>query len=203
MRVIAIRGIPGSGKTWICNAIRDLRNVRCIDTDDLLSETYHKLMRTKNFAAAVARDHPPNAKGMPMFERMLKKAIHARIVSLVRQAPQNQILIFAGITAEISKPSAKFFIRMTKNELVDSYRRLMLREFQKILDNEASIRRLITTSSVATIGANLASLHHIGAVFFQLTGSFYAYRRIYKQALRSERKDSKTRVLSQAHKRLI
>ena len=87
---------------------------------------------------------------------------------------------------------------MTKKELVDSYRRLMLREFQKILDNEASIRRLITTSSVATIGANLASLHHIGAVFFQLTGSFYAYQRIYKQALASERKDTKTRVLSQA-----
>ena len=44
-RLISVRGIPGSGKTYIAKKLGD--KVRCIDTDDIISQAYTDLARSR------------------------------------------------------------------------------------------------------------------------------------------------------------
>ena len=45
--IIRVRGVPGSGKTYIAKELRK-HGVKVIDTDDVITEAYDELARTKD-----------------------------------------------------------------------------------------------------------------------------------------------------------
>ena len=42
--IVSIRGVQGSGKSFICSQMKNNTNVECIDTDDVLSEAYDAMI---------------------------------------------------------------------------------------------------------------------------------------------------------------
>jgi cytidylate kinase len=119
MTVIHIDGVQGSGKSYVCSK---LKNIICIDTDDIISETtqiihHHKLPNT-------------------LSER--KKITSKLVQSYIEKHDK---IVFVGMTLVIPNPTYKFFIKIT--DLKYSYKRLLLRELDKIMHHSKEIKKHI------------------------------------------------------------
>jgi broad-specificity NMP kinase len=161
MPVYHIRGIPGSGKTWICEHLADHVNIECHDLDDLITRAYIK------------------TKG-----RGVKSEMKRQINNIIRNGKST--ITFTGITFEVPQADKVFFIQMSRRDLEIAYRRVLLREYQKILDNKDSLFQVVKRSPLNTVSEKLRNEYHIGAIDPSL--SFSQYRDIYQGALESERK---------------
>jgi len=71
----------------------------------------------------------------------LIKTIENKIIN--NYIDNNDIIVFAGMTVKIPNPTYKFFIKLT--DLSASYKRLLLRELDKIYSNYSRIKNYIIT----------------------------------------------------------
>lgn len=104
MVVIQIIGSPGSGKSWICNEVKN-----CIDTDDYFVKAY-EMLQTNATDKRIAK----------LATKLLKHDIK-----------KFKNVVVVGHTLQVEKPTYVFFIKMTPKELELSYRRVIKRELQK------------------------------------------------------------------------
>jgi hypothetical protein len=127
--IIHIDGVQGSGKSYICSKIKNIKcSIKCIDTDDIMKEAINIIETSQN----------TNNK-MPRTIKQLDK-IKKQIVDYYIKKYDN--IIFAGITVTIINPDYKFFIKIT--DFSNVYKRLLLRELNKIIKNKNKIIKHIT-----------------------------------------------------------
>jgi len=138
--VIHVAGIQGSGKSWICNKLN--KNILCIDTDDINIEA--------------------NKINPYQTEKELKKNINI-IVNKYINNTKYKVIVFVGMTAEI-KTKNKYFIKIT--DFVKTYKRVSMRELEKIYLNYHKVKKLIEhTKDVDNMDTDIFDITGISLYF--------------------------------------
>jgi len=126
--IIHIDGVQGSGKSYICSKIK---NVLCIDTDDIMYS-----------AVQIIEDSQKTNKRIPKTICKLQN-VKRKIVN--EYIKNNDKILFVGMTVNIPNPTHKFFIRIT--DFTTTYKRLLLRELEKIVINYEGIKKHINNEN--------------------------------------------------------
>lgn len=124
MAVVHVDGVQGSGKSYL---ISKIKHILCVDTDDIMDEAIATIE-----ASQKTKDKMPRTYAQ---KKLVEKAIISKYVR------ENDRIVFVGMTATIPRPTHKFFIKITDPSAV--YRRLQLRELEKIVENYEKIKRHI------------------------------------------------------------
>lgn len=119
--VIHVDGVQGSGKTYLCS---QLQNVVCVDTDDTVQQAVAIIERSQRTRHKIPRTY-----------HQMKKVQQQLIQAYI---DQHDKIVFVGMTAEIPSATHQFFIKITDFPAV--YKRLLLRELDKIVTNAAKIK---------------------------------------------------------------
>lgn len=171
-QIIHVRGIPGSGKTYICKM---LKNVICVDMDDYMKQAYinlktqKKQINQKNFSKEVEK----------LFELLFEK---------------NGIIIIVGITIRLSpalekKIDHRFVITMTNSELETAYKRLVMREIQKYKKLlEPAIQKKLEQLDSQELWESLNYEYAINAINIGEM-NLAAYKKMYKEELQYDKED--------------
>jgi adenylate kinase family enzyme len=122
--IIHIDGVQGSGKSYLCKKIK---NIACIDTDDIMKEAY-KIIENKQ------KTTKRNIRTLQNLNKVKSKLVDEYIAN-------NENIIFVGMTAHIPSPTYKFFIKIT--DFTTVYKRLLTRELEKIVTNYKKIKEHI------------------------------------------------------------
>jgi hypothetical protein len=122
--IIHIDGIQGSGKSYICSQIK---HIRCVDTDDIYKQAIKIIDDSQMTNNKIPRtvDHLTQIKNM--------------IVNYYIK--NNNKIVFVGITDDIPLATHKFFIKII--DFTSVYKRLLLRELEKIVTNYSKIKKCI------------------------------------------------------------
>jgi len=142
---VHIDGVQGSGKSYICSK---LKNILSVDTDNIMEQVKKEvsLIQKKNFPTIVDK------KTLKLVIIMEKKIVKEYI-------DNNKIIIFAGMTVDIPNPTHKFFIKIDDPNTV--YKRLLLRELEKIITNNKNIQNYINITNPSEININNISKQSI------------------------------------------
>ena len=168
--VISVRGIPGSGKTHIANELR-ARGVRCVDTDDLVSEAYTELAR---------RAGAPRARFT--VDDVLDLA-QRNLLALCERSRRGGLLVVVGVTLRVAAPDATLFIEMSESALQAAYKRTVRREVAKYAS--ISTRAVDEALRADRAAPYLACKLHVNA--FDPRREFAEYSEMYEKALAFER----------------
>lgn len=175
--IIHINGIQGSGKTYLCSLLKKNKNVICIDTDDVGHMAY-KLTRHK---------YKPRIKNpLDNYFNLYGKTIRKLRDNIIKQH-KDKILIFVGMTLTIHKLDYKYFIKL--NDIKQTYRRFVKREFTKIFKHKSIINKIINKSDVNILGYDLRV--NAGIAWSQPC-EYFEYIREYKKLLKTAKKEKYT-----------
>jgi len=104
-----------------------LKNILCVDTDDIMKK-----------AIQIIENSQQTNKKMPRTFNQLQK-IKKQLVD--KYLVNNDKIALVGMTADIPLPTHKFFIKIT--DFTSVYKRLLLRELEKIFINYKKIKKHI------------------------------------------------------------
>jgi len=158
--IIHVTGIQGSGKSFICSK---LPNIKCIDTDDIMYETYDIIKK----------------KNLPQTDNQFYKISDKIVDNFIEKGD----VLFVGMTIEIPNPDYKFFIKIEDLDTV--YRRLILRELDKIVENKANIIKHIKNEKKPE-DIHVSRIAKIG-VHVEL--KYKNFVKMYKEDLKMAKKD--------------
>jgi hypothetical protein len=171
--VIEVGGIQGAGKSYLCKKLNKLKNVVCIDMDDILQKAYHKVKDKRSFVYA-------HRRGKREIDLINEK--HKIRDSLIKKY-RNKILVFSGTTLHIHKPDIRLFMKIT--DLDKAYRRTMKREVSKFCDNKKLINMILKNEEDPhLIEPSIAFriMYAIGLITFR------DYKELYKRQLKIAKK---------------
>lgn len=145
--IVHISGVQGSGKTYICEKISKNKKIVCIDTDDIMYQTFNHIENN----------------GLPQNNRTFNK-IEKRIKAEYIKQNQGKIIVFSGMTVEIPEADQKYFIKI--DDLGSVFKRLMLRELEKIYQNYNQIKKVIKSSKdIENLGLEIENAAKLGVSF--------------------------------------
>ena len=156
--IITIDGIPGSGKTYLCNNLNN-PDIKCIDMDNLFFEC-KKIVIENN------KDRS--------FET-LNDCTYELIQNTIAKYKDKKIIIFVGFGLFIPFAKYKFFITLNNINLI--YRRFCMREFYKIYDNKSCILDTLNNNQYREEYLAEIIFHDINLVEFIMT--FHNYEKMY------------------------
>ena len=111
MVLISVRGIPGSGKTYLA---KKLRGVRCIDTDDVISAAYGELARAQRSSSV---------------DDVLDLAQRNLDATFRKLGPG--VTVVVGVTLRVASADSALFIKMSPRAMRAAYERTLRREVAK------------------------------------------------------------------------
>jgi len=160
--IIHVDGVQGSGKTYI---ISKIKNIKCVDTDDIMNKAI-RLSKT------------------PGDIKKIEKSIVNEYIK------NNNKILFTGMNVDIPNPTHKYFIKIENLQTV--YKRLLLRELEKINMNYQKLKKYIN------FGDNLNE-KNIRAVANMSVGFPYSYDMFLEdyQMLLKIAKDKKYQIKTQ------
>ena len=140
--IIHIEGVQGSGKSYICSKIAS-SNVKCIDIDDVDLEI-------KNYIDSLVG----TSKEMPRNMDSLGIVWKTKLDDIIEHETKlgKKIIVIVGVKRIYMKDTAldnasyKFFIKL--DDLKKIYRRVFIRETDKILENGNKIKEIINNSKI-------------------------------------------------------
>ena len=124
--IIHIDGVQGSGKSYICSK---LKNIVCVDTDDIMKK-----------AIEIIENSQQTNKKMP---KTLHQLLKIKKLLVNNYLKNNNKIAFVGMTVDMTDDilTHKFFIKIT--DFTSVYKRLLLRELEKISINYKKIKKHI------------------------------------------------------------
>ena len=166
--IIHIDGVQGSGKSYICSKIK---NILCVDTDDIMKETKKKIesIQKKDFPKVIDRHT------MKLIKQIEKNIVNNYIKN-------NNIIVFVGMTVKINKPTYKFFIKI--DDFTAVYKRLMLRELDKIVTNYIKIKNYINKNN----DPNEININNVSSQSIPFPFSYDDFLTEYKERLKQSKK---------------
>lgn len=123
---------------------------------------------------------------LPDAARKLRCTVPQLVRKLIRD---HNPIVFAGMTAAVPRATHRFFIKITDHPT--TYRRLMLRELDKVVDRAPEIRRQFRTADVKRL-----NILHIARNSVPLSASYADYLRDYRERAAKARRKGYT-VLEQ------
>lgn len=190
---VHVRGVPGSGKTWLCKNLNISTKIRCYDTDDLLEEEFNRLYATsKKFREQIEAPHTQT----PAWYVTVAKNALKKLERTIKKAKENKTsVVVVGITLgyDIKGIDKSYFMKMSHLALEKAYRRLLRREVAKITDQIGTINNIIETERIRSVAPLLVNTINPAV---DVTMSFEWYEQMYKDAIKFE-KERGTTMLSQ------
>ena len=95
------------------------------------------------------------------------------------------LVIVVGITIDV-KSDLKFFIKLNNTELEKTYKRVMMREVDKIKNNYNNIKKIINNEPIYHISEILSYKYEISAL--SLVTPFAGYKKMYQGIEKFEKK---------------
>lgn len=181
--IINITGIQGSGKSYICS---QLKNIPCVDTDKVLYNTFKKLLKNsekfQKYLSIPDKNGPENIpeKASNLLFKQAKKDLQYEIKKI-----NKSLIIVVGITIEV-RSDIKFFIKLNNEELENTYRRVMMREADKIKNNYNNVKKIINNENIYNIASILLFKYEIGAI--EQIFPFAGYKKMYQGMEKFEKK---------------
>lgn len=177
--IVNVTGIQGSGKSYICYK---LKHIPCIDTDKVLYNSYTKLLKnSKQFQKYLTIPDKNDPANIPeQASRILFKQSKKDLQDEIKKI-KSPLVIVVGISIE-TKSDLKFFIKLNSEDLEKTYRRVMLREADKIKNNYDGVKNIINNENIHNIAPALLFKYEIGAInqIFPFVGYKEMYQRIEK-----------------------
>jgi len=142
-KIIHIDGIPGAGKTYICSKITH-NDAVCIDNDDIL-------LYAKNYVDSLLGTD----KEIPRTFKSLNKVIKKKVDELIKEniGKGKKVIIFVGVrfmvNTALDNADYRYFIKL--NDLEATFRRVFLRETEKIATNYEAIKNIINNPKLEEI----------------------------------------------------
>lgn len=181
--IINIIGIQGSGKSYICSQLKD---IPCIDTDKVLYNTFKKLLKNsekfQKYLSIPDKNGPENIpeKASNLLFKQAKKDLQHEIKKI-----NKSLIIVVGITIEV-RSDIKFFIKLNNEELENTYRRVMMREADKIKNNYNNVKKIINNENIYNVASILLFKYEIGAI--NQIFPFAGYKKMYQGMKKFEKK---------------
>ena len=181
--VIHIVGPPGSGKSFICTRTQD---IPCLDIDDFVKEAFAKLIKTsakfRKLLTSPTKDRPNSIPGKAYV--MVTGKAEKNLLQAIEET-RAPLVVVVGI---IFYPpcDTRLFIKMSATELEKAYRRVMLREANKIRDNYDELTRIMRSTDVTQVAATLLFGFGVGAI--NMLFHFPGYVKSYERMLKTEKK---------------
>lgn len=174
--VFHVKGIPGSGKTYLCKHLPP--GVKCLDTDDYFTAAYRQLFRKRHGAVS---------------DRRLRE-LAARL--LRKEVARHKFVVVVGVTIPVTNATRTYFIKQSVTELKKAFKRVIAREIAKyrVLQKKTVVDRLMKLPPGAII-QQLRHAYHIGVV--DILAGVESYISMYKQAHAFETRN-KLSILSQS-----
>lgn len=170
--ILRVKGIPGSGKTYLCNELRK-HGVMCLDTDDLVTMAYESLRKTVEFRFAA--QNYGDGDDLDSVPRLAVDMIEERAQELMREVirmSNASLVVVAGILMNVPGHET-YFVEMDDHGIHQAYDRVMCRELDKI-------RRHVRPPFGHMSGLDAKFLHHVGALPMDMTLS--GYKQVYERA---------------------
>lgn len=170
-----IRGIPGSGKSWLCKELAE-RRITCYDTDDLFLESFNILMKTKKFRNEI--------KGDNWHDRVSRHARRRFGKILTNAKHQGESVVLVGITlGRFRGIHSTYFVRLSGRSLEKAYRRVLHREIAKVVSQHEKLDDIIDEEPRDSLSALLnVNLNQA----LELDISYKRYHEMYREALSAE-----------------
>lgn len=189
--IIRVRGVPGSGKTYIAKVLRK-HGIRVIDTDDVITKAYDDFAKTNGLFTV---DHV-----LERAQRRMLRAVYGTrcgSASSVNRGSEGSggfdepsgITVVVGVTLSVPSSDDLLFIDVTEN-LHNVYERTVKRELKKY----ASVRG-VEQMPLYQVAPYLACKLHLNA--FDPRQEYRDYQRMFTAALADETKKN-ARVMKQA-----
>ena len=190
--IIHITGIQGSGKSYICSK---LKNIPCIDTDKILYDTFTQLQKNKKFKSYITIPDKNSADNIPeKASNLLFKQAKKDLIDKIKKI-NSPVVVVVGITIDV-KSDLKLFIKLNGSELERVYRKVMMREADKIKNNYNSINQIINTENIYDISYLLLFKYEIGAI--NQVMPFAGYKKLYQSIEKMENKQGAL-IKTQSH----
>jgi len=179
--IIHIDGIPGSGKTYICSKIT-LPNSICIDNDDIVLEA-------KNYVDSLIGTKDEMPRTFNSVNKVIKKIVDNLISNHFKNG--KKIIIFVGVrfivNTQLNNAHYRYFIKI--NNLGSIFRRVFIRETDKIIANGQKIKALISNPKVEEIELD-DMVNRITNLALPYPPEFEQYKKHYKRGLSIARKNN-------------
>lgn len=170
--VVHINGVQGSGKSYICSK---LKNVTCVDTDDIMHKVKKKVMNIQG------RDFPSKID-----KKTLKLIVEIEQDIVNKYIHRNNPIVFVGMTATIPNPTHKFFIKVDDFESV--YKRLLLRELEKITTHYSKIKKYIKQHE----DVSQMNIYNVSTQSLPFPVTYASFIDDYKEQLKEAKKNKYT-----------
>lgn len=191
--IIRVRGVPGSGKTYIAKVLRK-HGIRVIDTDDVITKAYDDFAKTNGLFTV---DHVLERAQRRMLRAVYGTGSGYGSASSVNRGSRGSrwsdepsgITVVVGVTLSVPSSDDLLFIDVTEN-LHNVYERTVKRELRKY----ASVRG-VDQMPLYQVAPYLACKLHLNA--FDPRQEYRDYQRMFTAALADETKKN-ARVMKQA-----
>ena len=174
--IIHIDGIPGAGKSYICTKINSPKSV-CIDNDDIVLDA-------KNYV---------DSSNMPRTFKSLHKVIKQKINELIEKHVNDgkRIIIFVGVRflvdTALNDANYRYFIKLS--DLGATFRRVFMRETEKIESNLGDIKKLISDPKIEVDELD-GMVHRKTNLALPYPPEFSQYKKHYKRGLGIAKKNN-------------
>jgi hypothetical protein len=177
-----IKGIVGSGKSWLCHELSS-RGITCCDTDDVMQKVFNKERENSaEFRALVRRKWSKKHN----WWLVLMEKTRENIEELIRDARSyNRPVVVVGesVEGEITGIDQVYFIKMSRKSLGIAYRRLMRREILKIHDSTPRLLEITEHEDIDDIGPLISNV--VTPTIF-ISSPFSYYKEMYARTLKRE-----------------
>lgn len=163
--IIHIDGVQGAGKSYVCSQIK----MKCVDTDKIVDNAYNIIEKSQN-----------TTKKIPRTMDKIRKVSNNLIKNYIEK---NKNIVFVGMTVKIPEADKKYFIKIIEFDIV--FKRLVLRELDKIVQNEKKIKNEIKKMTNPKIN----NIERVAEISTKFPPSYTEFVHDYKQRLNTAKKE--------------
>lgn len=190
---IWVKGIVGSGKTWLCEELMKTHGIQCYDTDEVMQKLFRDLRESSpNFRQLIRSAWSKNNNWWTTHMNAARKILEDR----VREAHSSgHLIVIVGnsIEGNIEGVDKIYFVKMSEKALGIAFRRLLRREISKITTNSERLKDIIDNEELDDIGAMLSN---VATPAIMIGTGFKDYKRMYNRELKAQKSKGAT-ILTQ------
>ena len=189
MPVVVIRGVPGSGKSWLAGQL-SAAGVTTYDTDELIVNEFRKFVRTDKFHRLCRRPAPrkPDSIVRPALLIELIRLAQSRVRALTARArrPGGPCVAICGVMFHVKPTSGGlYFVQLAERDLPAVYRRHILRD---LTATQSEIPAAIEATGRVPVDEIAAWVEMTVGIRAGAFPSYRSYVQFYRSALEFEEK---------------
>lgn len=156
MPVVVIRGIPGSGKSWLVKKLNAL-GAAAFDTDEIIASEFRRFSRTPLFHRLCRKGRACLSSEPPWHAELHRRAAVAleRLTAAAIRSKTKTVIVCGIALKTNASPGLRFFIKIPARERPAFYRRVIVRNLAAVRAATATALTAVKKAPVDEIAALL------------------------------------------------